>query len=176
MKKGNINMSSLAAKAKQKAKELDAKKSEEERIEKRFSDRLQEQLVVLKAKTMKALRTLNGEKCSKGTINLLTGTKAWYCGDQYLAILELDRGEYVTPANLVLVKAGIQSGTTDMSDDCRNIPYTDAFVSLRNECKRGGDRDQTGLCFLNKYASSEKDLEKILEALSEHLAPLFSSK
>lgn len=167
---------SLVDKAKQKAKELDAKKAEEERAEKAFRNSLEEQLVVLKAKTMKALRPLNGEQTTQGTLKLLTGQKAWRGGEQYLAILELDVGKHTVPATIVLVKAGIQSGTTDMSDDCRDIPYTDAYVSLRNDTKMMGDRDRAGLRFLNEYASSEENLDKILEKLSEHLAPLFSSR
>lgn len=168
---------SLVAKIKEKAKKLDSDKEIKKNAEKSLYDDLNNQLTLLKVKTMEVLKPLNRAKSSRGTLKLITEPKdCWVGGEQYLAILELDQGKHIHPVKLLFVKDWIASGTMDYSDDVRDIPYTKAYVSFRNECIMSGDKDRANLKFLNEFASSEESLEKALEKLSDHLAPLFSAK
>jgi hypothetical protein len=166
-------MPSLVDKAKAKAKEAAAKKEAEAKAEREGNASLHAALKPLAKQAMEAIDPLHGVKVKGGRLKVLTGQDAWFCGTQYLAIIALDEGHKDhMPQYLVFVKAAIESGTADYSDDVRGVPWTSAMVSFDSQpqCYAYKERNR----WFGASATDSEHLEKALDKLAEHLSPLFS--
>jgi hypothetical protein len=160
----------LLEKTKAKAKEIADKKAEEKAAEVRQLSHLEAALRLLSDKTMEALETLDGVKCKGGKLRILTSQDAWFGGTQYLAIIDLSKSRNCNQ-HLVFVKARIETGTRDYSDDCRNEPYTEATITFDSQPDSYAYKEQNR--YFHYSASYNDQLDKALEALSEHLSDLF---
>lgn len=142
----------------------------------------------LRRAALAGMREFDGVPCKtrygngKGTLRLVTGKRGQGFPDR-VAILVLNRGKDVEPEDLLYVYAGIESGVFDGSDDCRNIPYTEARVKIAtpndSEPYRGADHRRS--CeipaWFAKSATEEGDGERsvkvLLENVADYLSPLF---
>lgn len=179
---------SLVEKAKKKA-EFDAKKKrEEEDAEARSAAYLKNSLAKITRQVLAGLREFHGEKTKYGTIRLVRKQKKPY--NKNVAVLRLIRPKEGN-VDLLQVDAAIESGTRDYSDDCRNIPYTEAVVSVyvKETVSRSDDRWGYGPFSPNPVVKGlglkewfsiyvhnwddDKSKEK-LEEVAEWIAPLFT--
>ncbi len=159
---------SLLDKAKAKAKEKADKKAAEAQAKEEESKRLHKALKPLAKKAMEALQPLDGAKCKGGKFRLLTGSEAWFCGTQYLAILDRVDSRYKDRVeHIVFIKAAVESGTTDMSDDVRDVPWTSPMVTFASQVQCYAYNEANP--YFRTSATNEADLEKALDELANHL-------
>lgn len=174
----------LVDKAKAKAEaEVKAEKDKKE-SEDRFYESLRKEIAAMVKLTLKGLKQFHNVETPRGTLKLLTGQKAakergfeTYRDEERIAVLKLDRSKFgMTDANLLWVEGKIVSGTFDASDDCRDIPYTDGTVWIFNDWKWDGQEYRTDSARLGRFSESStstENVEKMLQKVADHLAPLF---
>ena len=159
----------LIQKAKAKAREQAERKTAEEQAQEKASKRLHNALKPLAKMTMEAIQTLEGEKVKGGgKFKILTGNDAWFCGTQYLAIIYRFEAKYPDRIDyLVFVKAAVESGTTDMSDDVRNVTWTEPMVSFASQvsCYAYNEANPP----FHTSGSNKEEVEKALDKLAKHL-------
>jgi hypothetical protein len=172
---------SLVEKAKQKAEKISQEADKVKSAEAQFHNSLQKEVNAMSKKAIKALREFDQVKVSDGTLKLITGQKAKNSGTferDRVAVLKLkdDTGATVD-TNVLFIDCGVRSGTFDASDDCRDIPYTDSFLSIYSDEYRHSNisysyktRD------FYESARNVEDVDKVLDKVAEYLAPLFRDK
>jgi hypothetical protein len=120
---------SLLEKAKKTAKEFDDQKKKEKDNEEASRKYFKESLEKISKNVLNGLKEFHNVKTKKGTLKLIrkrttkpTNTIAW--------LRLVDRPGKQEDLDLLLIDAAIESGERDYADDCRNIPYTEAIVSI----------------------------------------------
>lgn len=178
---------SLVEKAKKKAKEEIEKKKKEADAEANFKDALQKSLTSITRQIMSGLREFHGVKTKHGTLRLVRKQKKPY--DKTVGVLRLIRPKNQGTVDLLHITAGIESGTRDYSDDCRNEPYTESVVRIFvKETNRRNDfdwyyhpnpavwgmglRDQFGT-YTTNWSDGPK---KALDEVADWISPLFSAE
>lgn len=157
---------SLVELAKKKAEA--EKKAEKEKADRKAEERnhLETHLKKLTSKVMKGLKEFDKVQTKEGIL-VVTKSKV---GMHYAAIRLLHKSY---EEDLLFVDAKITSGYTDYSDDCRNIPYTDAAVTIErpfmNPEKNWDRQDVRGNfhTYITKLEKVDEELEKVAEFLSK---------
>lgn len=129
---------SLVEKAKKKARDAALEKKRVEEAEAKSEAYLKSSLATITRRVLSGLREFHGVKTKAGTLRLVRKQKKPY--DKTVAVLRLLPPKE-KPIDLLYVEAAIERGTRDYSDDCRNIPYTEAVVKLFVKETNGRSRD-----------------------------------
>lgn len=114
-----MNEATKIADEKKTAAETEAKTAAE--IAARLETQLQKLTKLLRAE----LRKLNGQKCRYGTFVLKKDSVVRFGGVRQVYLLMADT------RMVAWFKAGVVRGTTDLSDDCRGVPFTEAQITAR---------------------------------------------
>ena len=182
---------SLVQKAKKKAKEAADKKKQEEKAEADSTAHLKEILAKITRRVLSGLREFHGVKTKQGTLRLVRKQKKPY--DKTVAVLRLIPKKDWAPTDLLYVESSIESGCRDYSDDCRNIPYTEAIVRVyvketnsrsSNSFDYGpyhpnyavwglGLRDSFSTHF---YSWDDEEFSERIDEIAEWISPLFDEK
>lgn len=140
--------------------DLDAAKAKEE-SERATWQRYDQELTELWNRVLAGLEEFDGVVCSGGQFKL--------CVDFYgkSAVLRLEHGNDSDADAILNISAKITSGTYDASDDCRDIPYTEARVTIESPSLRNNRWE---------YSESLRDLDKVQDVLkktAEYLSKYF---
>lgn len=176
---------SLLDKAKKTAKAVDdqEKKAAENEIASRKY--LSESLEKITKGVFAGLKEFHGVKTKRGTLKLVR--KRVERGNTVGSLRLTDRPNEAESIDLLIIDAAIESGERDYADDCRNIPYTEAVVSIYVKNPPTDERfsyaptcnyavRSLGLTtYFGEYVRNwdDNDLPKKLEKVAEWLAPLF---
>lgn len=118
-------MTSIIEEARRLKKKDDVAKREQQDAASRLANSYQQEAKALKIALLAQLHDLDGKRAN--------------CGKFKLELRDDDQGGYYPCAYLTVngnrkvawFKVGVVSGTYDASDDCRNIPYTEACITAR---------------------------------------------
>lgn len=152
--------------ARAEGKDLDVRKLAEEDEAKRANVRRLEILDEMKRKFLEGIQELDGQKCSSGTLRVLTKIET------YLAVLVLDPDRNERSIWLLKATAGIVSGTFDGSDDCRDIPYCNPNITIEVELHQNR-RDLARVLPGKSSAKNVEEIQPLLESVARFLGPLF---
>jgi hypothetical protein len=119
---------SLLEKAKQSAKAADEQKKKEEANEIATKKFLQESLTKISKGVLDGLKEFHGAKTKRGTLKLIR--KRVERGDTIATLRLTNRTDGGDDTDLLFIDAAVESGYRDYSDDCRNVPYIEAIVSI----------------------------------------------
>lgn len=176
---------SLLDKAKKTAKEADDQKKKEAASEASFRKSLAESLEKISKGVLAGLREFNGVETKHGTLKLIK--KRVERGPNIATLRLTNRKAGYDDIDILYIDAAIESGERDYSDDCRNVPYTEAIVSMYVK-KTSSDSWPYGPShynlavkglglsdFFGEYVHNWNDdeLPKKLEKVAAWLAPLF---
>lgn len=178
---------SLVEKAKKKAQEADAEKKREAENDLASKKYLQDSLAKISKEVLAGLKEFHNVKTNQGTLKLIR--KRTTRPTKTIANLRLtNRPNKADDLDLLFVDAAIESGTRDYDDDCRNVPYTEAIVSIYVKNPPTDDRfsyaptcngavKALGLTtyfgeFIHNW--NDDEIPEKLEKVAEWLAPLFS--
>jgi hypothetical protein len=134
---------------------------------------LQNSLKEITAKVLDAMSEFGGVICKSGVLEL--NRRSVY--DQ-LVTLHLISNIGLIDEVILYVHSAVVSGTWDASDDCRDIPYTEARVSIYSPEKRTDHNGHNyGYGTLQGHLSVNiTSLDKVddsLKKVAEYLSPLF---
>lgn len=147
------------AKAKAQADlEAEANKAENER---KLWQSYQDDLNTLWNAVIDGLHEFHNEECNGGILQLVTG-------DSKLAVLKIVSG--VQDRTILTIEGKIVSGTFDGSDDCRDIPYTEARVIISSPLERV--QNFNGWASRSEYSEYARDFNKVEEVLKTTAAYL----
>jgi len=176
---------SLLDKAKKTAKAVDDQKKKEVENEAASRKYLAESLEKITKGVLAGLKEFHGVKTKHGTLKLIK--KRVERGKNVATLRLTDRSSGYEDTDILYIDAAIESGERDYSDDCRNIPYTEAVVSMYVK-KTSADSYPYGPThynlavrglglsdFFGEYVHNwdGDELPKKLEKVAEWLAPLF---
>lgn len=134
---------------------------------------LQNSLKEITSKVLDAISEFDGVTCKSGVLKLNRRSEH----DQ-LATLHLISNIGLIDEVLLYIHSAVVSGTWDASDDCRDIPYTEARVSIYSPEKR---TDHNGRNYgygtlqgcLSENITCLDKVENSLKKVAEYLSPLF---
>jgi hypothetical protein len=174
---------SLVERAKKKARDDAEAKEKEAKAKIDFQNAIQEALTDLSKEVLGKLKEFHNVKCRFGTLKLEKKKDRIRPHSVLKLVRDTVKAEEI---ELLLIESRIESGTRDYSDDCRDVPYTEAVVNIftqdRDRLRSRQDRmyipaNEFGLQSFSTYATNWNDrVEKSLEEVADWLAPLFSSK
>lgn len=177
---------SLLEKAKKIAKAADDEKKREAEREIAAKKFHQESLKEISKAVLAGMKEFHGAKTKQGTLSLIK--KRTTVPSETIANLRLiDRPNGAESIDLLYIDAAIKSGTRSYADDCRDIPYTEATVSIYVKLPPTDERlsyaptrnwqvQSVGLTsYFSEYVThwNKDDLQKKLEKVAEWLVPLF---
>lgn len=117
---------------------------------------------------MKGLKEFDGVETKEGTLRVTTSK----CGMHHAAIRLIHK---TYEEDLLFIDSKIESGERDYSDDCRNIPYTEATVTIDrpfvNPERNWNTQDTRGRCTV--LITNENGVEEGLKEVAEFLSKLF---
>lgn len=176
---------SLLDKAKKAAQAADDQRKKEEANEIATKKFLQESLTKITKGVLDGLKEFHGTKTKRGTLKLIR--KRVERGDNIATLRLTNRTDGGEDTDLLFIDAAIESGYRDYSDDCRNVPYTEAVVSIYVKNPPTDDRfSYAPTCngavralglqtYFGEYIRNWDDdsLPEKLEKVAEWIAPLF---
>lgn len=179
---------SLLEKAKKTAQAADKQKQQEEENDQASRKYLRESLEKISKGVLAGMKEFHNAKTKQGTLKLIR--KRVERGSTIATLRLTDRPNKFDDLDLLFIDAAIESGERDYSDDCRNIPYTEACVSIYVKNPPTDERfsyaptcngavKALGLAtYFGEYVRNwdDEELPKKLEKVAEWIAPLFSEK
>jgi len=176
---------SLLEKAKQTAKAIDDQKKKEEANEAATRKFLSESLEKISKDVLAGLKEFHGVKTKHGTLKLIKKRSERSTTIANLRLTDLPSGG--ESFDILHIDAAIVSGVRDYADDCRDVPYTEAIVSIYVKNPPTDERFSyaptcnwavkgLGLStYFGEYIRNwdDKELPQKLEKVAEWLSPLF---
>jgi hypothetical protein len=172
---------SLLERARQKALADQTAKEKAEQAERAQKESLNRNLATYSEKLLDGLHEFHGIETKHGTLFL----QRKVFQDQIAVLTLVKPGTHGANIDLLYIKASIVSGERDYSDDCRNMPFTEAQVSICTEHVKDMLKTRhtyhrlecVGLQGFNETISHwNDDVSKTLGKVADWLAPLFTTK
>lgn len=168
---------SLVERAKRRALEAEITRREEERSRREERARLESHAEKLGREALDGLREFDGVACRPGCLLKLVTRVRYHKSDCRVAVLCLLRdGEKLE--DLLFLSAGVESGVFDASDDCRDIPYTCAYVTITSPTDERDMSTASPGPFSGRATvpgNADDGVKRLLEKVADYLAPLFAS-